>query len=315
MFNASISHKIGLVAGWGSFPVEVAAHLRSQGKEVFVVAIKNHADERLKPLATGLRWQGVLRLGGHMKFLAKQDVSQVVLAGKLFKDRILYHGRGWIEHFPDFTCFRILSRNFITKSRSGSDDSILGAIVSAYEQRGMQVLPVTDVAPQLLAEEGCLTKRRPSRAELLDIQFGWHIARQMGGLDIGQSVTVRDKVVLAVEAIEGTDALIKRTAALCPRGGFTLVKVAKPRQDMRFDVPTIGPRTVEQLARAGGSAIGIEAERTIIVERKKTLQAANRLGIKIIALRAVAADSAAVADFSGAPEMSPSRAASGRGAA
>ncbi len=277
--------RIGLIAGWGNFPVEVAQHMKSLGIEVSVVALKGHADKNLESLATSLTWQGVLRIGGHMRFFADQGVREIVLAGKLFKEKILYHGRGWIDHFPDITCFRILGGNFITKTRDGSDDSIMNAVVAAYERRGMRVLPVTEIAPQLLAQEGCLTKKQPTRSEVLDIHYGWQIARQLGGLDIGQSVTVRDQVVLAVEAIEGTDALIKRTGTLCPRGGFCLVKVAKPQQDMRFDVPTIGLRTIQQLKQAGGSAIGIEAERTIIVERSETIDLANRLGIKIVAFR------------------------------
>jgi DUF1009 family protein len=112
----------------------------------------------------------------------------------------------------------------------------------------------------------------------------------MGGLDIGQSITVRDKVVLAVEAIEGTDALIKRSGMLCPRGGFTLVKVAKPQQDMRFDVPTIGPRTIQHFSQAGGKTIAIEANRTIMVERASTLELADKLGIRIVSLRTASND-------------------------
>ncbi len=141
-----------------------------------------------------------------------------------------------------------------------------------------------DVAPQLMAEAGVLTRRHPNRRERLDIEFGWSIARQMGQLDIGQSIVVRDRTVLGVEAIEGTDALIARTANLCPRGGFTLIKVAKPQQDMRFDVPTIGLRTIEQLHQAGGSAIAIEAGKTIFVDRDATIKRANQLGIAIASL-------------------------------
>ncbi len=119
---------------------------------------------------------------------------------------------------------------------------------------------------------------------MLDIEFGWQIARQMGGLDVGQSITVRDQTVLGVEAVEGTDALIARTGQLCPRGGFTLIKVAKPNQDMRFDVPTIGLRTVENVIKAGGTSIAIESHRTILVDREATLAYASQHGVSIIAL-------------------------------
>jgi DUF1009 family protein len=150
----------------------------------------------------------------------------------------------------------------------------------------MNVLPITEIAPQLLVEEGCLTRRHPSRSQMLDIRFGWKIARSMGALDIGQCMTVKDQVVLGVEAIEGTDALIARTGQLCPRGGFSVVKVAKPQQDMRFDVPTIGLRTLQQLSAAGGKALAIEAGRTILVDRAATIDYANQHGLCIVALRA-----------------------------
>lgn len=278
--------KVGLLAGWGSFPVEVAERCVDEGNELYVAAFKGHADRRLERLATEIRWLGVLKIGGHMRFFQRCGVTHVAMAGKLFKERILYHGRGWIDHLPDWTCYRILGNSFVTKSKDARDDTLLTAVANAYQERGMNVLPITQIAPQLLVEEGCLTRKRPSRSQLLDIRFGWNIARSMGGLDIGQSMTVKDRVVLGVEAIEGTDALIARTGQLCPRGGFTLVKVAKPQQDMRFDVPTIGLRTVQQMAAAGGKAIAIEAGRTIFVDRQATLDYANQRGLIIVALRA-----------------------------
>lgn len=276
--------RVGLVAGWGHFPIEVAQCCRQLGCEVIVAAIKGHADPRLADLADQFKWFGVAKLGGQLQFFERHRVQQVTLAGKLFKDRILFHGLGWLQHLPDWTCLRTLYPSFITRSRDTRDDTILGAVVQAFSKRGMAVLPATDIAPQLMAEEGTLTQRAPCRRELLDVQFGWEIARSMGGLDVGQSITVRDQTVLGVEAVEGTDALIERTGELCPRGGFTLVKVAKPNQDMRFDVPTIGLRTVQTLHRAGGKAIAIEARRTIFVDRQATLAYANQHGIAIVAL-------------------------------
>ena len=201
-----------------------------------------------------------------------------------FKDKILFHGLGWIEHLPDWTSLRTLYRSVITRSRDTRDDTILGAVVDAFNKHHLQVLPATELVPQLVVDEGCLTQRSPNRREMLDIEFGWQIARHMGGLDIGQSITVRDQTVLGVEAVEGTDALIVRTGQLCPRGGFTLIKVAKPNQDMRFDVPTIGLRTLENLVRTGSRTIAIEAHRTILVDRHQTLAFAKKHGIAIIAL-------------------------------
>ncbi len=275
--------KVGLIAGWGSFPIEVAEHCRALGYEVYIAAIKGHADPRLQQFAADMKWFGVAKLGGQIQFFQRHGVEQITLAGKLFKDKILFHGFGWIEHLPDLTCLRTLYRSFITRSNDTRDDTILGAVAGAFTKRNIQVLPATDLAPQLMVNDGCLTRRTPNRREQLDIQFGWQIARQMGGLDVGQSITVRDQTVLGVEAVEGTDALIARTGQLCPRGGFTLIKVAKPNQDMRFDVPTIGLRTIENLVKAGGKTIAIEAHRTILVDREETLALANHHQIAIVA--------------------------------
>lgn len=286
---SDVSSPLGIVAGWGSFPVQVAEACRERGQRVIIAALKHHADPRLVELADELRWFGVCRLGGQMRFLRRRGVKTVMLAGKLFKDRILYHGLGWLAHSPDLTCLRTLYPNFISRTRDTTDDSVLGAIVKAFMRQGMQVLPATEFAPDLMAPAGCLSVRLPNSRERGDIEFGWCIAKNIGGLDIGQSVTVRDQTILAVEAVEGTDGLIERSARLCPRGGFSLVKVAKPQQDMRFDVPTIGLRTLELLYRAGGRVIAIEASKTILVDRAKTLTFANTHGMTIVALHDPAA--------------------------
>lgn len=282
---ALTNQKVGLVAGWGSFPMEVAENCRALGNQVYIAAIKNHADSELKRYATDMHWFGVAKLGAQIRYFQKAGVQHVTLAGKLFKDRILFRGLGWIQHFPDTVCLQALYQNFITRTKDQRDDSILGAIVDMFAKKKITIVPATELAPQLLAQAGCLTHRKPNRRERLDLEFGWNIARQMGGLDIGQSITVRDQTVLGVEAIEGTDALITRTAQLCPRGGFTLIKVAKPRQDMRFDVPTIGLRTLQNLYHAGGRTVAIEANQTIIVDREQTLQFANTHGIAILSLQ------------------------------
>ena len=142
--------------------------------------------------------------------------------------------------------------------------------------------PATDFAPQLLAPEGQLTRRGPTVSELQDIEFGWSLAKEMGRLDIGQCVAVKGRAVIAVEAVEGTDACIRRAGQLCPQGGFTVVKVAKPQQDMRFDVPTIGLGTIESLIAAGARVLAIEAGKTIIVDRDNLIAQANQNGLAII---------------------------------
>ncbi len=280
--NPSPKETFGLVAGWGEYPQQVLQALKRSGYPTVVAAIHAHASEDLEPLADALEWFGVCKLGRMQRFFHAHGVTKVCLAGKLFKDRILYHGSLWLTHAPDTECIRTFIPSFLSRRENTTDDTLLGAIVQSFHRKGMHVVPGTDYATELIAEEGVLTNRRPNARELADIEFGWNIAKQIGGLDIGQSITVKNRSVLAVEAVEGTDACIERTGTLCPVGGWTLVKVAKPQQDMRFDLPTIGPLTIERIANSGGSAIAIEAGKTIVLDRPRTLALANRKGISIL---------------------------------
>lgn len=281
-----MSETIGLVAGWGNYPVSVAKALKAADHKVVVAAIQQHADPVLENWSDAMRWFGVGKLGAQQRLFQQHGVRKVVLAGKLFKDKILFHGRGWIDLVPDLECMRTFFTSVITKRGNQNDDALLSAVVESYRRRGIEIIPGTQYAPDLLAEKGLLTKTKPSASTMRDIQFGWTIAKRMGGLDIGQSITVRDQVVLAVEAIEGTDACIERTATVCPRGGFTLIKVAKPQQDRRFDQPTIGVQTIERVKLARGTTIAIEAGETIIVDRDEVLRQADAAGISIISLSA-----------------------------
>jgi hypothetical protein len=172
------------------------------------------------------------------------------------------------------------------RGRDRKDDSILLATVDEFARDEIQIVSGLDYCPGLLVKPGCRTRRKPTRSEIRDIRFGWNLAKEMGGLDVGQSVAVKELATVAVEAIEGTDRAIERAGELCPTGGFTVVKVAKPQQDMRFDVPTIGPDTIRTLKRAGARALAVEAEKTIILDEAETLRLANGFGISIVALRA-----------------------------
>jgi DUF1009 family protein len=173
---------------------------------------------------------------------------------------------------------------FILRTKNRADDTLLNVVVNEYARDGITMAPATDFAPQLLAASGQLTRRTPSAAERHDIEFGWLLAKEMGRLDIGQSVAVKGRAILAVEAVEGTDACIRRAGGLCPQGGFTVVKVAKPQQDMRFDVPTIGIGTVECLAAAGAKVLAIEAGKTIVVDRADVIRLADKHDITIVAI-------------------------------
>ena len=275
---------IGLVAGWGSFPVQVAQALVRDGRTVCCIAIHGHASTDLESICDHVLWSGVGKLGGHIRYFRQCGVCQVTMAGKLFKADLLYRGSLWLRHLPDLTCLRTLGPALLGRRRDARDDNLLLAVTNAYQRAGMKVCPATDFAPELLVNQGLLSPPPPGPRLRADIEAGWQVAKQMGGMDIGQTITIKDGTIIAVEAIEGTDACIERTGQLCPRGGWTLVKVSKPRQDMRFDVPTIGPQTIARVRDAGGTAVAIEAGKTIVVEREETLALARRSGITIVAI-------------------------------
>ncbi|MGV3486612.1 MAG: LpxI family protein [Planctomycetaceae bacterium] len=285
MNHPAAARPVGLVAGWGRFPILVAEALVRARVPVYCIAIHGHADKHLEYLCTKVRWSGVGRLGTHLRFFRRNGCEQVTMAGKLFKSDLLYSGSVWLRHTPDFEAIRTFGPLLLSRRGNARDDSLLTAVTDMYLRHQLQVVAATDIAPELLVSEGVLAGRIHSAKIDQDIQFGWKVAKQMGALDIGQSITVKDGTVLAVEAIEGTDACIERTGKLCPRGGWTLVKVAKPSQDMRFDVPTIGPQTVQKVKAAGGIAIAIEAGRTIVVDRALTVETAARSGVAIIAMK------------------------------
>ncbi len=275
---------VGLVAGWGSFPIEVARNIVTSGRSVCCVAIKGHASEELVSICDDVTWLGVGKVGGHIRYFRRHGVRQVTLAGKLFKSDILFQGSVWLRHLPDLRAICTFGPLLFGRRRDSRDDRLLLAVTNTYNRSGMEVRAATEFAPELLVKHGTLAGKPLSTKNRQDAETGWRVARQMGGMDIGQSITIKDGTIIAVEAIEGTDACIERTGLLCRRGGWTLVKVSKPEQDMRFDVPTIGPQTVERVAKAGGKVIVIEAGKTIVVDQQATIELAKKTGITIVAL-------------------------------
>ena len=201
------------------------------------------------------------------------------MAGKVPKSGMFIAFR-WVRLIPDL---RMLRFWFFRRRTNNSDDNLLMGIIAEYARDGLECVSALDLCPELLVRPGVLTKRQPTPRELADIEYGWHLAKEMGRLDVGQSVAVRDQAVLAVEAIEGTDAAIRRAGDLCRTGGFVVVKVAKPQQDMRFDVPTVGPSTVASMKAAGGKLLAIEADKTILIDEADTVRQADEAGICIVA--------------------------------
>lgn len=276
--------KIGLIAGWGRYPIVVAKTLRSQGFEVYCLGIKNHADPELANICADFRTFGIARLGAQIRYLRRRGIKCATMAGKIFKHLLLYQGVAWIRHLPDLRGFRAAFPFFFSRTKDLKDDTMLNAFVNEFGRDGIRFAPATDFAPELLVGEGRLTRRKVTAFEHKDILFGWNLAKEMGRLDVGQSVAVRDRVAIAVEAMEGTDQCIQRTGELCPRGGFTVVKVAKPQQDMRFDVPTIGLGTLETLVAAGGQVLAVEADKTIIIDQPQVIEYADRHRLTVIAV-------------------------------
>jgi len=276
--------RIGLIAGWGRFPIVVARSLKDRGYEVHCVGLRNHVDAALRDVCDSFVFSGVARLGAHIRYFRRRGITQATLAGKVFKDKVLFGRFGWLSLVPDLRTIRAFFPLFILGKKNRSDDTLLTVVVEQYARSGITMAPATDFAPQLLAPPGLLTRRRPTAAEQRDIDFGWSLAKEMGRLDIGQSVAVKGRAVIAVEAVEGTDACIRRAGELCPQGGFAVVKVAKPHQDMRFDVPTVGLGTIQSLVAAGGKVLAIEAGKTIVVDRQEVVTMADRHSIAIVSL-------------------------------
>jgi DUF1009 family protein len=270
---------IGLLAGAGRFPVAFAEKARSLGMPVVCVGIRHMAPPELTGLVDRFYWVGVARLGRVIRCFRREGVREIVMAGKVYKT-VMHTPWRLLRLLPDWRTIRFWYGHGRSNNR---DDTLLLGVIDEFAQDGLHVRSALEICPELLVNAGILTRRAPTGAEERDIAFGWELAKEMGRLDIGQSVAVKEKAVLAVEAIEGTDEAITRAGQLCRSGGFTVVKVAKPQQDMRFDVPTVGCATIESMYRAGGRVLAIEAGKTIVIDQTETVALADRYGIAIVA--------------------------------
>jgi len=270
---------IGLLAGSGRFPILFAEKARQLGLPVVCVGIKDEAPLELEALVDRYYWAGFARLGRIIRCFKREGVQQIVMAGKIHKVKMNTPYR-LLNLIPDW---RTVRAYFFRPRKDNKDDTLLLALIAEFARDGMTFASALDFCPELLVNTGLLTKRGPSAKEEADIAFGWELAKEMGRLDVGQSVAVREKAVLAVEAIEGTDSAILRAGTLCPRGGVVIVKVAKPDQDRRFDVPTIGCTTIESMKKAGARVLAIEAGKTIVIDQEQTVALADKYGITIVA--------------------------------
>ncbi|PKL51723.1 MAG: DUF1009 domain-containing protein [Nitrospira bacterium HGW-Nitrospira-1] len=266
--------KLGLIAGMGELPIAIAADARSKGYTVIAVGLEPLADKTLESCVDEIQWINVGKLGEIIEYLKKSGVDEVVMAGKVPK-ALLYKSK----ISPDLRAIKLL---FTLKDRS--DDSILLAIAKELQKDGMTLLNTTDFSARLLTPEGVLTDNSPTEEEWKDIAFGWGIAKEMGRLDIGQTVVIKNQAVMAIEAIEGTDEAIKRGGRLAGSGAV-VIKVSKPQQDMRFDVPVVGLDTLRAMIEVNAGALAVEAEKSILLKRERLLKEANEAGIAVVGFR------------------------------
>lgn len=265
--------KIGLIAGVGRLPVEFARAARGMGVHVIGIGVLPEVDPELAQVANSYEYVNIAKLDRIFKLLKREKVTEITLLGKINKELVYAH-----KELPDLRVLKIFSR-----LKNFSDDTLTLALVDELAAEGISVLDQTELLRPLMPQPGILSKRQPTEAELADMRFGLTMAKKIGGLDIGQTVVVKNRAIMAVEAIEGTDACIRRGGQL-GRGGVTVAKSAKPQQDMRFDVPGVGPDTIDSMILAGAVALVIEAGRTLVVDREKMIEKADQHSITIVAM-------------------------------
>jgi UDP-2,3-diacylglucosamine hydrolase len=266
--------RIGLIAGNGRFPFLVLQGAKHLGHDVTVVAVKEEAFPELESAAkeagADLHWVSLGHLGRCIKVLKGAGVSRAVMAGQV------KHVKIFSGIVPDLTLLSVL-----TRLKARNTDALISAVADVMRDEGIELLNSTTFLEPLLARQGVLTRRAPTPDELADLTFGYRMGDAIAALDIGQTIAVKDKAVVAVEAMEGTDGVIGRAGALAGPG-VRIVKVAKPNQDMRFDVPVIGVATIEAMRVAGATALSVDAGRTLLLDGDRVLETANDATITIV---------------------------------
>ena len=265
---------LGLLAGIGHLPVDVAQSARALGYKVVAIAVVADTDPELPDNADVFYTINVGKVGKILQTLKQHNVKNVTMIGKVTKEVLYKNG----VVVPDLTTIRVLA-----SLPDRKDDTIMNAIVKLIEDTGMHVMDQTVLIQPLLPEPGVLTRRKPTEQEWTDMQFGFRMAKELGRMDIGQTVVVKNRAVMALEAIEGTDACILRGGFL-GKGGVIVAKTAKPVQDTRFDMPSIGTTTLTSMIHAGATGIVIEAGRTLLVDRRRTLAMAEENNITIVSM-------------------------------
>lgn len=265
--------RIGLIAGSGQFPIIFSKKAKSKGFSVYAAAYLNEANQTIQDYVDAVEWVHLGQLKRLINFFKKNNITEAVMMGGIKKTRMFKDVK------PDIKLISI-----IASLKHTHDDGVLSAFANALEKEGIKIKASTFLLPDLLAKEGCWTKRKPSRSERSDIKLGWNLSKEIGRLDIGQCIVVGGGSVLAVEAIDGTDATIQRGGEL-GEGTAVVVKVCKPNQDFRFDVPAIGRQTIRTMHEAGARVLVVEAGKAVVFDREEMIDLANRHNISIVAVR------------------------------
>lgn len=265
--------KYGLIAGNGSFPFLVVEGARKQNAPLSVVAIKEETDKRIEEIAEKVIWVGIGQLGKMIKFFKNEGVEKAIMAGQV-KHVQIFSGA-----FPDLRMAKMLWN--LPKRNT---DSLIGGIADELAKEGIELIDSTHFIKDKLANEGVLSKRSPDKYEEENIEYGLSVANEIARLDLGQTIVVRAKACVAIEAMEGTDATIERAGKLA-NGKLTVVKVAKPNQDMRFDVPVVGVPTIKTMIEANATCLCLNAGKTLIFDREEMLKLANDKKISVVAVR------------------------------
>jgi DUF1009 family protein len=253
--------------------------MRQAGRRVVAVGLAGAAWPRLKDLCDEFDWVGMTRIGSWVSKLRRRGVAEAVLIGGVPKRQMFYSPLRVLRYIPDWATIRMW---YLRMRRDNRDNALLLGVADTLREEGIELVSCAKYCSQHMTTEGLLTRTPVPRAGEGDVEFGWRIARASADLDIGQSIAVKDGDIIAVEAMEGTDAMIRRAGRVCRSGGWTMVKVARPKQDMRFDVPAVGPNTLRYLKDAKCACLVLEAGKTIIVDKPATLDLADELGIAVV---------------------------------
>ncbi|NJM52320.1 MAG: LpxI family protein [Blastocatellia bacterium] len=264
----------GLIAGNGNFPFLVVEGAKKAGQKLVVAAIKEETDKHIEEVADKVFWVGIGQLGKMIKFFKSEGVEQAIMAGQVKHIQIFT-----TSAFPDWRMAKMLY-NLPRRNT----DSLIGGIADELAKDGIELIDSTYFIQDQLAQEGVLSKRKPTDFEQGNIEYGLHIANELARLDLGQTIVVRANACVAIEAMEGTDATIKRAGELA-KGKLTVVKVAKPNQDMRFDVPVVGVPTIQTMIDSGATCLSLTANKTLIFDREKMLDLANQNKICVVAVK------------------------------